>query len=33
MLIAEPEGNIFSINPISGKEIWKINLDRELAAA
>ena len=32
MLIAEPEGNIFSINPISGKESWKINLDRELAA-
>ena len=32
MLVADPEGNIFSINPQSGKENWKINLDRELAA-
>tara|TARA_B100001142_G_scaffold182355_1_gene181906 strand:- start:28 stop:1173 length:1146 start_codon:yes stop_codon:yes gene_type:complete len=32
MLVADPEGNIFSINPRTGKENWKINLDRELAA-
>ena len=32
MLVADPEGNILSINPQSGKENWKINLDRELAA-
>jgi len=32
MLIADPEGNITSTNPQSGKVNWKINLDRELAA-
>ena len=32
MLIADPEGNIFSTNPRSGKLNWKINIDRELAA-
>ena len=32
MLIADPEGNIFSTNPRSGKANWKINIDRELAA-
>tara|TARA_B100000900_G_C20568432_1_gene712110 strand:+ start:57 stop:1202 length:1146 start_codon:yes stop_codon:yes gene_type:complete len=32
MLVADPEGNIFSLNPQTGKENWKINLDRELAA-
>ena len=32
MLVADPEGNILSINPQSGKENWKINLNRELAA-
>jgi len=32
MLIADPEGNITSTNPQSGKINWKINLDRELAA-
>src|SRR6056300_611377 len=32
MLIADPEGSIFSLNPNSGKENWRINLDRQLAA-
>jgi outer membrane protein assembly factor BamB len=32
MLIADPEGSIFSVNPNSGKENWRINLDRQLAA-
>ena len=32
MIIADPEGNITSSNPQSGKINWKINLDRELAA-
>ena len=32
MLVADPEGNIFSLNHQSGKEIWKIKLDRQLAA-
>ena len=32
MLVADPEGNISSLNPQSGKESWKMNLDRELAA-
>ena len=32
MLIADPEGNIFSTNPRSGKVNWKINIDRKLAA-
>ena len=32
MLIADPEGNIFSTNPRSGKVNWKIDIDRELAA-
>jgi len=32
MLVADPQGNIASLNPQSGKENWKINLDRELAA-
>ena len=32
MLIADPEGNITSTNPQSGKINWKINLDRKLAA-
>ena len=32
MLVADPEGNISSLNPQSGKESWKINLDRGLAA-
>jgi len=32
MLVADPEGNIVSLNPQSGKENWKINLNRELAS-
>ena len=32
MLVADPEGNIASLNPQSGKENWKINLNRELAS-
>ena len=32
MIIADPEGNITSTNPQSGKINWKINLERELAA-
>ena len=32
MLVADPEGNILSINPQSGNENWKINLNRELAS-
>jgi len=32
MLIADPEGNITSTNPQSGKINWKINLDRKLTA-
>jgi outer membrane protein assembly factor BamB len=32
MLIADPEGNIVSLNPKSGKENWKINLNRHLAS-
>lgn len=32
MLVADPEGNIVSLNPKSGKENWKINLNRELAS-
>ena len=32
MLIADPEGNIVSTNPQSGKINWKIKLERELSA-
>ena len=32
MLIADPEGNISSLNPKSGKMNWKISLDRQLSA-
>ena len=32
MLVADPQGNIVSLNPQSGKENWKINLNRELAS-
>ena len=32
MLVADPEGDIVSLNPKSGKENWKINLNRELAS-
>ena len=32
MLVADPEGNIVSLNPKTGKENWKIGLDRQLSA-
>ncbi len=32
MLIADPAGNIYSIKNLSGKENWKISIDRQLAA-
>ena len=32
MLVADPEGDIVSLNPKSGKRIGKLILDRELAA-
>ena len=32
MLVADPEGDIVSLNPKSGKENWKINLNRALAS-
>ena len=31
MLVADPEGNIVSLNPKTGKN-WKIGLDRQLSA-
>ena len=32
MLIADPEGNIFSTNPQTGKVNWKLSLNRSLSA-
>ena len=32
MLVADPEGNIVSLNPKTGNENWKIGLDRQLSA-
>ena len=32
MLVTDPEGNIYSLSPQSGKENWKIKLEHELAA-
>ena len=32
MLVADPEGNIVSLNPKSGKENWKMALDRQLSS-
>ena len=32
MLIADPEGNVHSVNAVSGKINWQINLDRELSS-
>jgi len=32
MLVADPEGSIVSLNPKTGKENWKIGLDRQLSA-
>ena len=32
MIIADPKGNLLSINPINGKTIWDMNLKRDLSA-